>query len=91
MDSASVHRWYSKVRSATHLDRLAPRTRRVVVAAIGAGVLLVGLAMLVLPGPAVLVIPLGLLILASEFAWARRLLSKARSFLRTGKSKLTGR
>lgn len=53
--------------------------RRVVVALIGFTVLLVGLAMVVLPGPAVVVIPLGLAILATEFLWARRLLEKART------------
>lgn len=53
--------------------------RRAVVAVIGFTVLLIGLAMVVLPGPAVVVIPLGLVILATEFAWARRLLEKARA------------
>jgi uncharacterized protein (TIGR02611 family) len=37
-------------------------------------VVLAGLAMTVFPGPAVVVIPLGLAMLAVEFAWARRLL-----------------
>lgn len=53
--------------------------RRAVVAVIGFTVLLIGLAMVVLPGPAVVVIPLGLAILATEFVWARRLLDKARA------------
>jgi uncharacterized protein (TIGR02611 family) len=55
--------------------------RHVVVAVIGFTVLLVGLAMIVLPGPAVLVIPLGLAILGTEFLWARRLLTRARATL----------
>lgn len=53
--------------------------RRAVVALIGFTVLLIGLAMVVLPGPAIVVIPLGLAILATEFVWARRLLEKARA------------
>jgi tellurite resistance protein TerC len=53
--------------------------RRTVVAVIGFTVLLIGLAMVVLPGPAVVVIPLGLAILATEFVWARRVLEKARA------------
>lgn len=53
--------------------------KRAVVAVIGFTVLLIGLAMVVLPGPAVVVIPLGLAILATEFVWARRLLEKART------------
>jgi len=35
-----------------------------------------GIALIVLPGPAVIVIPLGLAILATEFFWARRLLRR---------------
>jgi uncharacterized protein (TIGR02611 family) len=64
--------------------------RRAVVAVIGLTVLLIGLAMVVLPGPAVIVIPLGLAILATEFVWARRLLEKARASIAgkdTGKKK----
>jgi hypothetical protein len=38
--------------------------------------------MVVLPGPAFLVIPLGLAILATEFVWARHLLNKAKGMLR---------
>ena len=41
----------------------------------GATVLLAGLAMTVLPGPAIVVVPIGLAMLAAEFAWARRLLT----------------
>jgi len=41
----------------------------------GFTVLIIGVAMIVLPGPAVVVIPLGLLILATEFIWARTLLT----------------
>lgn len=52
--------------------------RRVVVAIVGATVVLVGLALLVLPGPAFIVLPLGLGILAIEFEWARRALRRAR-------------
>jgi hypothetical protein len=46
--------------------------RRVIVSVVGATVLLIGIALLVLPGPAFIVIPLGLAILATEYAWARR-------------------
>lgn len=48
--------------------------RRLVIAVIGGTVVLIGIAMLVLPGPGMMVIPLGLAILATEFIWARRLL-----------------
>jgi len=56
--------------------------RRVVVAVIGGTVLLVGIALIVLPGPAFVVIPLGLAILATEFVWARRLLRRVKEQVR---------
>jgi uncharacterized protein (TIGR02611 family) len=52
--------------------------RRVAVSVVGGSVLIVGVAMLVLPGPGLVVIPLGLAILGLEFAWARHWLRKAR-------------
>jgi len=52
--------------------------RKVGVGVVGGVVLAVGLAMLVLPGPALIVIPIGLTILASEFAWPRRILVRLR-------------
>jgi tellurite resistance protein TerC len=52
--------------------------RKAAIAAIGAGLVVLGIAMLVLPGPAILVIPLGLAVLAIEFAWARRWLERLR-------------
>lgn len=52
--------------------------RKVVIAALGGSVLAVGVAMLVLPGPAFVVIPAGLAILGLEFAWARHWLRRAR-------------
>jgi uncharacterized protein (TIGR02611 family) len=54
------------------------QARRIVVAVIGFTVLIVGVCLLVLPGPAFIVIPAGLAILASEFVWARRLLRRAK-------------
>ncbi|GFE61142.1 PGPGW domain-containing protein [Geobacter sp. AOG2] len=54
------------------------KLRRVVVAVIGMTVLIIGIAMIVLPGPAIVVIPAALGILATEFAWARRLLHRVR-------------
>jgi hypothetical protein len=43
--------------------------------------------MIVLPGPAVLVIPVGLSVLATELVWARRLLNKLKSTFQKGKEK----
>ncbi len=49
---------------------------------VGGTVLLIGVAMVVLPGPAFVVIPAGLAILATEFVWARRLLVRVRDYAR---------
>lgn len=64
------------------LGRRGPLTyrwaRRIAVAVVGGTVLLIGIALIVLPGPAFVVIPLGLAILGAEFAWARHWLRKVR-------------
>ena len=61
---------------------MLPQTlRRVMVGVIGGTILLIGIALIVLPGPAFIVIPLGLLVLASEFEWARRLLRRGRAMI----------
>jgi tellurite resistance protein TerC len=52
--------------------------RRIAVGVIGATVLVIGLAMLVLPGPGIVVLACGLAILATEFVWARRWLARIR-------------
>ena len=57
------------------------QARRVVIFVIGSTVLLIGIAMVVLPGPAVVVIPLGLAILATEFVWAKDWLKYAKRHL----------
>lgn len=57
------------------------KIKRLIVAVVGGTVLLMGLAMVVLPGPATLVIPAGLAILATEFVWAQRLLHRIKEKL----------
>lgn len=52
--------------------------RRIVIAVIGGTVLLAGVIMIVTPGPALVVIPVGLGILGLEFAWARQWLGRIR-------------
>lgn len=52
--------------------------RRCAIALVGGTVVLIGILMIVLPGPAVVVIPAGLAILALEFAWARIWLRRVR-------------
>ncbi len=67
MPSSSAYRW----------------TKRVAISVIGFTVLAIGVAMLVLPGPALVVIPAGLGILSLEYAWAR-------TWLRRVKEKVAG-
>jgi hypothetical protein len=74
--------WVRRFRQRVGLDLLPKPIRRVIVAVIGGTLLLIGLALLVLPGPAFVVIPIGLLILATEFAWARWLLRRAQDLWR---------
>ena len=52
--------------------------RRFAVAAVGSTVVILGLIMLITPGPGLIVIPIGLAILGLEFAWARLWLRKVR-------------
>jgi tellurite resistance protein TerC len=61
---------------------------RVVIFIVGTTVLLLGIALIVLPGPAFVVIPVGLAILATEFAWARRWLHFVRESAEKGAEKL---
>jgi uncharacterized protein (TIGR02611 family) len=60
------------------------QARRLIVLVVGSTVLLLGIVMLVTPGPAFVVIPIGLAILSLEFAWARRLLCRVREGVQTG-------
>lgn len=53
--------------------------KRIAIGIVGGSVLLIGVAMIVLPGPAFVVIPAGLAILGIEFAWARIWLKKAKA------------
>ncbi|MBU0509470.1 PGPGW domain-containing protein [bacterium] len=59
---------------APHLSfRIALRWVRIL---LGFSVLALGFIMVVTPGPAIVVIPVGLAILATEYAWARRYLKR---------------
>jgi uncharacterized protein (TIGR02611 family) len=61
--------------------RLVRAAWRSIVLVVGGTVVAIGVAMIVLPGPAFVVIPAGLAILATEFVWARRLLARVRSYV----------
>ena len=71
----------NEARATNPLSRALRIARKLAVIVIGGSVLMFGVALIVLPGPAVVVIPAGLAILATECIWARRLLGhlKART------------
>jgi tellurite resistance protein TerC len=52
--------------------------RRIAIAVVGFTVLAIGVVMIVTPGPALVIIPIGLAILSLEFAWARLWLKHVR-------------
>jgi tellurite resistance protein TerC len=87
MPEATANTLLSKLRAAVKLDGLPSGVRRLVVGIVGGTVLLIGVALIFLPGPAFVVIPVGLAILATEFAWAQRYVRKARELLNKPRKK----
>jgi tellurite resistance protein TerC len=76
------------IKRVVHLTYKA--ARRIVVGVVGATVLLIGVVMLVTPGPALVVIPVGLAILSLEFAWARAWLRHLRESISNRNSNQRG-
>lgn len=66
-----------KLRRNRHQHKQRPKLHRGAIVAAGFVVTAAGLVMLVTPGPAFVLIPLGLYLLALEFEWAERLLERA--------------
>ncbi|HEV2766738.1 MAG TPA: PGPGW domain-containing protein [Acidimicrobiales bacterium] len=60
------------------LERMGRNARRVAVAVGGGALIIVGVALLALPGPGMVVIVAGLAVLATEFPWAKSWLAAAR-------------
>jgi tellurite resistance protein TerC len=72
-------KWFSRLWTA--FKAVAAPLRKLIIALLGGTVLLIGIALIVLPGPAFIVIPIGLAILATEFAWAQRAVTRARAMV----------
>jgi Flp pilus assembly protein TadB len=53
-------------------------SKRILVSVIGALLVLAGVAMLVLPGPGILVVALGFAVLGTEYAWAAAALERTK-------------
>ncbi|CAN5671899.1 hypothetical protein BH20VER1_BH20VER1_06450 [soil metagenome] len=77
---AKKARFQDRLNRKFGLDKM-PVIRRLVYTVLGGTVLLIGIVMIVTPGPAFIVIPLGLAILASEYAWARRIIRRGSVFV----------
>ena len=60
------------------IRRIVRHTRRLIVFVIGSTILLLGIILIFTPGPAIIIIPLGLAILATEFDWAELLLHRVK-------------
>ena len=84
-------KWISKVSAAMGWNYIPQPLRKLIIGAIGGTVVLLGAAMIVLPGPAFIVIPVGLAILATEFAWARRAVVRARAMVAKARGRVPER
>ena len=65
--------------------------KRIAVTAGGLVLLAAGLAMMVLPGPGILVIVAGLAVLATEYVWAQRMLNFTKEKAEQAKNKVLRR
>ncbi|MDB6121471.1 MAG: putative rane protein [Pedosphaera sp.] len=84
MQAIGIKKFFHGTLDKFHLHG-SPKAKKVIVAVFGGTVLLIGICLIILPGPAFIVIPAGLAILATEFVWAQRWLHKTRNLLRKAK------
>ena len=84
-------KWLTRLRAWLGLNILPAPLRKLIVAVIGLTILLIGVAMTVLPGPAFIVIPIGLGVLATEFAWARRTIRRTRVMIAKARGRESGK
>ncbi len=69
------------------MKKMLKRVKKLIVAVVGSTILFIGLLLIFLPGPAFIIIPIGLAILATEFVWARNLLERVKKLIKREKSK----
>ena len=91
MSETNPHRFQDRVRHFLRLDKLPPVARKVIVFTVGGLLLIAGVIMLVTPGPALLLIPLGLMILGFEFKWAGTMAQKVIDLLQGARRKWKNR
>lgn len=72
MARRNTHEQLNTLRKKLRLERLHPLPRKLIVGIVGGICVIAGVIMIFTPGPAFLFIPLGVLLLATEFPWAER-------------------
>jgi uncharacterized protein (TIGR02611 family) len=70
---------------------IARNGKRIAVSVAGFVLVAIGLAMLVLPGPGILLVIAGLAVLATEYVWAQRALNYAKRKAQEAKDKVLRR
>lgn len=82
-EATAPQRWHrvKRVHGHLHRNRVLSATTKIIVTVIGVLVIVAGIIMLVAPGPGLVAIVAGLAILATEWSWAERWLTKARDKL----------
>ena len=78
--------WNRRFRAWLRQNWLLDTAWRITVFFVGVTLMSIGVLLLVLPGPGWAMIALGLIVLASEYVWAQRLLRPVRSKLRAAKA-----
>ena len=73
------------------INHVLRHTKRLIVFVTGSTVLLFGIVLVFIPGPAIIVIPIGLAILATEFVWARALLKHVKEKAKHAHKMIIGR
>jgi tellurite resistance protein TerC len=78
-----------KSKAKRYSKRTVKELRRFVILIMGLTIMLIGVLLLVLPGPGVVTFIFGLTLLASEFYWAKNWLKKVEHGIDTVKNKIT--
>jgi tellurite resistance protein TerC/cation:H+ antiporter len=91
MAEKNAHEMLQKIRHKLRLDKIHWLPRKIIVGVVGGICFIGGVVMIFTPGPAIVFIPLGLLLLASEFKWAERWAQKCMDLLHKGREKWRAR
>ncbi|MHA2100751.1 MAG: PGPGW domain-containing protein [Candidatus Kariarchaeaceae archaeon] len=78
-----------KTKAKKYSKRTVKELRRFAILIMGLTIMLIGVLLLVLPGPGVVTIIFGLTLLASEFYWAKNWLKKVEKGIDSVKNRIT--